>query len=103
MERKEITNNLKSKGAIYRCNGIVFAASENMTDEETIQLLRSLKSNTQAAIRISFDLSLNTQISYKAYKKRSGRKTFNTPFSESQPKGSIANCPGETRKLIPRA
>lgn len=46
MERKEITNNLKSKGAIYRCNGIVFAASENMTDEETIQLLRSLKSNT---------------------------------------------------------
>ncbi len=30
----------------------------------------------QAAIRISFDLSLNTQISYKAYKKRSGRKTF---------------------------
>ncbi|HAJ66332.1 MAG TPA: hypothetical protein DCM61_07160 [Clostridiales bacterium] len=46
MERIEIINNLKSKGAIYRCNGIVFAASENMTDEETIQLLRSLKSNS---------------------------------------------------------
>jgi len=41
LERKEIINNLKSKGAIYRCNGIVFAASENMTDEETIQLLLS--------------------------------------------------------------
>jgi len=46
LERIEIINNLKSKGAIYRCNGIVFAASENMTDEETIQLLRSLKSNS---------------------------------------------------------
>ena len=80
MERIEIINNLKRDGAWYRFNGIIFASVENLADEEIFN-----------------------QISYKAYKKRSGRKTFNTPFSESQPKGSIASCPGETRKLIPRA
>ena len=43
MERKEIINNLMSKGAIYRCQGIICAAMENMTDEKTISLLRNLK------------------------------------------------------------
>ena len=46
MERKEIISNLKRDGAWYRMNGIIFAASKNMCDEETIKLLRSLKSNT---------------------------------------------------------
>ena len=43
MERKEIINNLMSDGALYRCQGIVFAAMENMTDEKTVSLLRNLK------------------------------------------------------------
>lgn len=43
MERKEIINRLKSDGAIYRCQGIILAAMENMADEETVQLLRGLK------------------------------------------------------------
>ena len=51
MERKEIINNLKRDGAWYRFNGIIFASVENLADEEIFK-------------------------SYKAYKKRSGRKTF---------------------------
>ena len=35
-----------SKGALYRCNGILYAVKEGMTDEETINLLRGLKKDS---------------------------------------------------------
>lgn len=43
MERKKIINNLKSDGALFRCQGIALAAIHKMADEETVRLLRELK------------------------------------------------------------
>lgn len=43
MERKKIINNLKSDGAWYRCNGIIFAAKQGLDDKEVAKLLLGLK------------------------------------------------------------
>ena len=45
MERKKVISRLKHSGAIYRCQGIICAARQNMADEETVKLLRGLKND----------------------------------------------------------
>lgn len=45
MERKKVINRLMSDGAIYRCQGIVYAAKQNMSDEEIVKLIQGLKND----------------------------------------------------------
>ena len=43
MERKKVISNLKSDGAWYRCRGIIYAAKQDMGDQEIVKLLKGLK------------------------------------------------------------
>lgn len=45
MERKKVINNLMSDGALYRCDGIIKAAKENLADAEVVKALKRLKND----------------------------------------------------------